>query len=178
MPGAGKSTAARVLRELGALVIDADKIAHEVLKKDCIKNKISLAFDGQIVDNNEVDRSKLAQIVFADPAKRKQLEDIIHPEVITEIKSLISNAPDNKTIILDVPLLHESGLDRLCDQTILITADFETRLTRVVRRGWTKEELHRRDKAIKDRIISDKCSLIINNSSIKDLENSLKKYFH
>ncbi len=175
MPGAGKSTASKILSELGAVVIDADKLAHAALKKDEIKNKISLAFGTQIYDNGDINKAKLAEIVFTDPARRKQLEEIIHPEVISAINRRINEVSDNSLIVLDVPLLHESGLDKICDSVLLITADLEIRLKRVESRGWSQQELTNRDNAIRARIQTDNCISISNNASTNQLRDKLKR---
>lgn len=164
----GKTTVSHFLQKLGAKIIDADKIAHEVLKKG---NKgwkqILKAFGKDILnDDGEINRSLLGRLVFSDTEKRRKLEKIVHPIIIKEIEEQLKklrmntgNATEgNKVIVLDAPLLYETGLDRLVDQVWVVYTDKETQLERLQKRdGLTLQEARDRISAQMD--LSKKCQL-------------------
>ena len=149
----GKSSVASMFARLGAKIVDADKIAHQLIEKHgvCFKRVID-AFGKDILNAQGIDRTKLANIVFKDKNKLKQLEDIIHPAVIKEIKKEIKNfkkTKDGKSVLaLDVPLLFEAGLGRLTDFNIVVKASYEDRIKRAVcKLGISRADAVRRIKA-------------------------------
>lgn len=130
--GSGKSTCAGFFRGLGALVLDADKIAHKCIRlnKPAYKKIIRL-FGGEILKKNgSIDRKKLARIVFNDTRLLARLNNIVHPEVIRDIKSEI-NSSKAKVIVLDVPLLIESGLTRIADKLAVVKIPRKTQIERI-----------------------------------------------
>lgn len=147
--GSGKSTVARVMAGEGGLVIDADALAHESLRRSDVTGQIREWWGPGVLDERgEPDRAALARIIFDDPAQRRRLEGLIHPLVAQRREQMIEAArsdPSVRFIVLDVPLLMEVGLDRECDRVVFVEADEQTRLDRVKRqRGWDREELTRR----------------------------------
>lgn len=149
-PGSGKTAVAKLFEELGCAVIDADHLSHEALKTDAVKQAVRSRWgdtlfgsDGQIV------RSKLGQIVFADPNALRQLEAVIHPLVHharAQARERHQANPNVVGIIEDCPLLLENGLDQGCDAVVFIDTPDETRLQRVrINRGWDEAELRKRD---------------------------------
>ena len=121
--GTGKSYVASVFRGLGAQVIDADKIAHEVIRRGRPEyTKAVAVFGKEILDKKRnIDRKKLAGIVFPDKKKLKALDSIIHPAVIKYIRKLIRRSGGgDRTIVIDAPLLIESGLAGMVDSLIVV----------------------------------------------------------
>ncbi len=133
----GKSTVSTYLSELGAVVIDSDKIAHNVLKDPFAYNRIIKKFGRGILDDyNDIDRSYLGEIVFNNSDKRKELEKITHPLIISKIhKKIEEYRKKNRIIILDVPLLFEANLDKIVDQILVVYVDKGTQIQRLMDRN-------------------------------------------
>ncbi len=149
--GSGKSTVAKIMGEMGGLVIDADGIAKDALRREDVKAKLVAWWgEGILAGDGSVDRGKLAEMVFEDTDERLRLESLIHPIVSDERGRLIEEGNEDecvKWIILDVPLLFEVGLDEKCDLVVFVDTPEDERLERVMgARGWDGEELRRREK--------------------------------
>lgn len=143
----GKSTLSEFFNQNGCFIIDADKIAHEVTAKDSEgAKKIKEAFGEEFFENGVLKRKMLAEHVFASPDKTKTLNQIIHPLVISRILSLIEQSVD-KIIVLDVPLLFESGLDKKCDKIICVYCGEENQISRAIERShYSKADVENRIK--------------------------------
>ncbi len=130
----GKSTVTRYLLTHGYQVLDADKISKEALNvgTTCYKKVVELF--GCVNDDLTIDRKVLGALVFSDPSKKKQLEDIIHPYVIETLKQGISDCKEN-LIFLDIPLLFEVKLEYLCDKIIVVYVDEDTQVHRLMERN-------------------------------------------
>ncbi|MCR5482326.1 MAG: dephospho-CoA kinase [Clostridia bacterium] len=143
--GTGKSTVSRYLSEKGCKIVDADKIAHELTAEGSPLLPVLAENFGQDVLCNDgtLDRKKLASIVFSDKEKKKRLDEIMHGRIrmIVEQKIEAYAGEGEKTVILDVPLLFETGMDNLCESVIVVDADEEVRIGRVVERDNTSAEL-------------------------------------
>ncbi|OPZ20307.1 MAG: Dephospho-CoA kinase [candidate division BRC1 bacterium ADurb.BinA364] len=128
--GSGKSTVSRMLAEMGALVIDADRLAREAAEPGGEGyGEIVRAFGPAVVrSGGDLDREALARIVFADPARRRELEAILHPLVRRAMRERIQQAPPGRLVVLDVPLLFENGLDGECDATCAVVVDEAVRM--------------------------------------------------
>jgi len=137
--GSGKSTVAAEFARLGCAVIDADKIAHELLGESEVKEKVVTAFGSEILDSaGKIDRKKLAEIAFGDAAKLTQLNKFIHPVVIERAEALIEHYNRQNTvkaIVLDMPLLAEVGWDKRCDKLIFVHCDRAKRVERAKKKG-------------------------------------------
>ena len=151
----GKSLIAEQLERQGAIVISADALAHEVLQYEEVKRAVRERWGEEVFGaQGEVNRAALAKVVFAPPPdgprELKHLEQLIHPEVARLTQQRLealqreSSAP---AIVLDVPLLVESGWSRLCDRIVYVDAPREQRLSRAVARGWSQEDFLRREAA-------------------------------
>jgi len=142
--GSGKSTVAAEFAKLGCKVIDADKIAHELLGRKAVKEKIAAAFGRDALDaKGQVDRRKLAAIVFADADKLSVLNGIIHPLVLQRAEQLIEryNRPTKiKAIVLDMPLLVEIGWAGRCDRLIFVNCRQRIRAERAKKLGFDKNQ--------------------------------------
>lgn len=138
---AGKSTVASLWGSLGATVIDADVLAREALAHGTAGlEAVAAAFPGVVNNSGELDRKMLADIVFADETKRKQLERIVHPIVQSEAKRLMTQAT-SKIVVYVVPLLVEANVDHPFDAVVTVEAPEKDQVARMVRhRGMTEAE--------------------------------------
>lgn len=144
--GSGKSEVAKIFGVLGALVIDADALAREAVApgSDGLA-RIARRFPTVVARNGSLDRETLAAIVFADRSARDDLGAIVHPEVRRLGAEREAAAEAERIVIHDVPLLFEGGFYRTCDANVLVVADEETRMGRVVARsGISPEDVRRR----------------------------------
>jgi dephospho-CoA kinase len=142
--GSGKSTVANQFAKLGCKVIDTDEIAHELLERADVIQKVKASF-GQAIFNSQgkIDRRKLAKIVFEDSAKISILNEIIHPLVLARTEALIkeySGQNEVKAIVLDMPLLLEVGWEKRCDKVIFVDCRGDLRLQRAEKMGILNEE--------------------------------------
>lgn len=141
--GAGKTTVAQMFERLGAEIIDADEIAHELLiERGPCRKKICEIFPCVVKADGVIDRKKLASEVFKDDKKLKDLEGILHPAVGKRIKQILQFLRSQKkveVVVLDIPLLFEAGIDHQADVVIVVKADREQQIRRVVKaRGMTR----------------------------------------
>ncbi|MCL2571494.1 MAG: dephospho-CoA kinase [Defluviitaleaceae bacterium] len=136
--GSGKTAAARILADIGGFVVDADPLAHELMKKGRHAYDEIIDFFGTSIlgTDGEIHRPALGKVVFEDNEKLSRLEAIIHPKVITKTMELIEDARNEgySFAVIDAPLLIEAGMDKYCDSTWLITANHETKIKRIMKR--------------------------------------------
>lgn len=138
----GKSTVSARLRELGAIVLDADCIAKAVVEPHTPGwVKVKEAFPNVIQSDMTIDRKKLGKLVFSDAASREILEGIIHPEVIAELKKLGRHYEEQGyAVFCDIPLLYEAGCDTWLDEVWVVYTDPTTQLTRLMERDTINED--------------------------------------
>ncbi len=179
----GKTTVAREFGKLGCEVIEADKLAHEQLEKDEVKENVKEEFGEEVLENGNIDKKKLAEKVFSDPAKIKRLNGIIHPPVLQRTSELIKeyqSRNDVKGIVLDMPLLAEVGWDKNCDFVIFVDADEEIRRKRVRKSGKIDEKsLKNRENLqfLLDKKVSIADYIIENNSGLSELVRQVAGLF-
>ena len=146
----GKSTVAKMFMRCGAVVIDADELARDVVKpgKPAWREIVELFGKTVLSQDRSLNRQALGSIVFRNPIKRRQLERIIHPRVAREQARLTNQAArtdPQAVVIYDVPLLFEAGIDKRVDHTIVVTADRKTQIARLKKRnGLSQAEAIRR----------------------------------
>ncbi|MFI4881509.1 MAG: dephospho-CoA kinase [Phycisphaerales bacterium JB064] len=149
--GSGKSAVAAILGELGFVVSDSDAGARAVLERAEVVAELVEAFGKGVLDGEgRPDRRAIADAVFGDEARRKRLESIIHPKLHEERAVLVeaARARGAAGVVIDAPLLFEAGVDKECDAVIYVDTPDAERLRRVVQgRGWTAQELARRESA-------------------------------
>ncbi|MCZ2828217.1 dephospho-CoA kinase [Modestobacter sp. VKM Ac-2986] len=135
--GSGKSTVAALLAERGAQVVDADRIAREVVEPGTpgLAAVVAEFGDGVLTADGALDRAALASIVFGDPAARARLDGIVHPLVRARAAELVAAAPPDAVVVQDVPLLVETGQAGDFDLVLVVQADPGTRVERLVGRG-------------------------------------------
>jgi dephospho-CoA kinase len=154
----GKTLVAKKLQELGAIVLDADRAGHDVLRlpqvKEVARNRWGasiFATDGE--NAGEIDRKRLASIVFAhsDEGRRELefLEKLTHPKIGRRLQDQLGRIRQQgiQVAVLDAPVMLKAGWDRFCDRIWFIDAPYEMRLARAMARGWTEEEFRNRELA-------------------------------
>ncbi len=174
--GTGKSTVVKYFKRFGAKVIDADKIARNLLNPgtDVYRKAIDIFGKGILKNNKSIDRVKLAGIVFNDNTLLKRLNKLVHPEVKKIIKQEIARAPE-KRVVLDVPLLFEAKMGNLVDRIIVVKASRAKQIERLCNKAsLRKQDILKRINA--QMSLSDKVRLadfVIDNSST--IENTNKQ---
>ncbi len=137
--GSGKSTVAGMLARRGALVVDADVVAREVVEPGTAGfEEVVGRFGSEVVaPDGSLDRERLAEIVFHDEDARRALNDITHPRVRSEMMRRVGEAPDDAVVVLDIPLLAEGGEEqaRPYPVVVVVEAPRELRLDRLEERG-------------------------------------------
>ncbi|MCX8117811.1 MAG: dephospho-CoA kinase [Desulfobacterota bacterium] len=147
--GSGKTTVSRIFQEEGAYVIDADQIARELVQpRRQAWREIVRAFGRAILrEDATIDRKRLAELVFSDPERREVLNRILHPRIKRAMEKkvrLIGRRDPQAIVILDAPLLIETGLDREMDRVIVVTSKVRQQIERLKRRASLTEEEARR----------------------------------
>jgi len=131
----GKSLVSKTLRELGIKVIDADQIAHRVLNRTEVIDKIKEEFGREIINNKgKIDRKKLGEIVFSEHVKLKKLEEITHPTILDVIDQKLKEYKKQDLIVLDAPLLFETYLDQKVDEIWVVYAEESMQIERLQKR--------------------------------------------
>ncbi|MER5473500.1 dephospho-CoA kinase [Streptomyces sp. NPDC002935] len=177
--GAGKSEVSRLLVEHGAVLIDADRIAREVVAPGTpgLAAVVDAFGDDVLAPDGSLDRPKLGSIVFADPQKLAVLNSVVHPLVGTRSRALEDAAPKHAVVVHDVPLLAENGLASLYDLVIVVDARPETQLDRLVRlRGMTEEDARARmaAQAPRDKRLAIADIVIDNDVPLEELERRVR----
>ena len=180
--GSGKSSVARIMSELGAGVIESDRLGHLEINSPEVKQTITRWWGpGAINADGTVDRKKVASIVFGDASQRHRLETLLHPRIAirrADKMSEFDGQPRIKMIVLDTPLLYEADLDLMCDAVVFVGADFELRKQRSEKsRHWPPGELARREKAQQSLDMKRARADYIceNNSTLADLRKQVER---
>jgi len=176
--GSGKSTVGQIFAQLGAIVIDSDQLSRDVIERGSIGfNEVVAKFGDEILKNGEIDRQILATLVFKDPTKRSELEQITHPLIRKAFAKVISSASPDSIIINQIPLLVESNHDYKFDHIVTISASESIRTDRLIKRGLTNEQIKQRLQAqATDQMrenIAD--SVIFNEKSEQEITDQVEK---
>lgn len=143
--GSGKSEVARILADLGAFVIDTDKLAREAVAPGSDALREICRVWPSVVRNDSLDRAALAEIVFRDPEARARLNGIVHPHVRRLAASMEAYAKPGQLVVHVVPLLFETGYDAQTDASVVVLASEALRIARVSKRdSWTEEQIRAR----------------------------------
>ena len=180
--GTGKSTVLKLFNQLGAYTVDVDKIVHQLYKRKDIQEKVKKEFGKVFNEDGSLNRKKVAKIIFNNPEKKKVLENIIHPEVRREVKKFIQNIEKkdkNPIVIVEVPLLIETGQYKEYDKVIVVYSPKDLQLKRLINKGYSRKEALKRINSQMD--IEEKLKfadfIIKNISSIEDLKKQVKEVF-
>ena len=146
--GSGKSLAAEFFEELGAVVIDSDQLARDAIERGTPGfDEVVASFGDSILSGGEIDRAKLAEIVFKDELARRNLEAIIHPRVRDIATRIAARVPQDGVVINQIPLLFETNGKSRFDVVITIASTLENRKARLAQRGMKSYEIERRINA-------------------------------
>jgi dephospho-CoA kinase len=180
--GSGKSTVAKIFADLGAVVIDADAISREVLEPGQIgyENTILTFGESVLSESGSIDRKKLAELVFQNPAQLAKLEAIIHPAVIARVAQIRESLPASAIVVYDTPLLVEKNLKSQFDKVVIVLADEQIRKDRLVTRGLELPDIDARiSNQATDSQRSDVADYIINNDgTLAQLQDNVTKVWN
>lgn len=175
--GTGKSAASNFFKTQGHLVISADLINKELLEeKEVIININKMLFN---VESSTLDKQKIRNLIFSNENKKKELELYLHPLIYLKIKDILASS-NEKIVFLEIPLLYETNFIDLTDYVIVIYADKEVQIKRIIQRdSITKQEAIKRINSqmpLKDKLL--KADYVIDNSNTqKDTEKQLKTWY-
>ena len=180
--GSGKSIVSKFLAELGAVIIDADKIGHEVYRPDTDtwRQLVKTFGSGILAPDNTIDRKKLGVIVFGNRQELQRLNAIIHPQITAEIKKQIAEYRRRsvKVIILDAPVLLEANAENLVDEVWVVVADEGNVIKRAVARtGLTEQQIrHRIRLQLQNAERTKNARVVINNNGTpEDLRGKIQE---
>ena len=181
--GAGKSAVSTRLGELGAVIIDADALAREVVRPgtDGLAEVVAEFGPGVLTATGELDRAAMGRLVFADEQRRRALERIIHPRVRARSVEIVSAAPPDAVVVNDVPLLVETGQAGAYQVVIVVLASEATRIDRLIRtRGLSEADARARIAAQatdeQRRAVAD--IVIGNDGTLAELRASVDAAWH
>ena len=183
--GAGKSSVCEIIEKMGFVIIDADKVSHEVTDTDlnCLADLVMKFSCGILTENGTLNRKRLASIVFSDPKNLVTLNKTIFPYITARIEKRIEELgrkQEGCIVVLDAPTLFESGIDRRCDAIVSVLADRDVRLDRIIKRdGLTsREALQRVNSRHEDSFYTEKSDHIVyNNGDFAELNERVTEVF-
>jgi dephospho-CoA kinase len=170
----GKSLVSEQLASLGAEIFDADRTGHEVLRESQVKESIRLRWGGDVFTGaGEVDRSKVAEIVFAPPPTGPEeltyLEQLTHPRIgqrLQDRMAELARCGQTVAVVLDAPVMFKAGWDKMCDKILFVDAPRELRLARAKSRGWSELDFEAREATQESIDVKRRrADVIIDNSS-------------
>lgn len=178
----GKSTVSVILAELGAVVVDADLLAREVVAPgtDGLREIVAEFGPEVLTQTGEMDRAKVGALVFDDEGARRRLEAIIHPRVRARGAQLEAEAGDEAVVVHDIPLLAETGQAGDFDAAIVVDVPVETQIERMVnQRGMSRDEAQARVRAqaTREQRRAIATYLIDNTATIEDLRDRVTEVF-
>jgi dephospho-CoA kinase len=179
--GSGKSTVAGLLAARGARIVDADRIAREVVELGTPGlEAVAAAFGpGVLTPDGALDRPALAAVVFADAEARRRLDGIVHPLVRARAAEVVAAAPPDAVVVQDVPLLVETGQAGSYDLVLVVEADLDTRVRRLVGRGVSEEDARARIAAQatdeQRRAVAD--VVLDNSGTVEELEAQVERFW-
>lgn len=173
--GSGKTTVLKLFEELGARTLDLDDVVHGLLQQQRTKELIRQTFGSGVFNGERINRKALAQKAFSSEQNRKRLESIIHPEVFKRMMDFLKDKGD--VLVVEVPLLYETSSEGFFDKTVLVRADEKVRTERLLRRGYSIEEIHQRLKhQLPEEEKAQRADYIIDNSgTIEDTKKQVSR---
>lgn len=178
----GKSTVSALLAEHGAVIIDADALAREVVEKGTpgLAAVVAEFGEGLLTPEGDLDRPAMGALVFNDEAARRRLEAIVHPLVFDRIVELEASVGDEDVVVHDIPLLAESGRASTFDAVLVVHAPEATQIERMVRdRGWSQEDARSRiaAQASAEERLAVATHVIDNTGTHEDLRHRVAEVF-
>ncbi len=178
----GKSTVSTMLGELGAVVIDADALAREVVERGTpgLDAVVAEFGPGLLTPEGDLDRAAMGSLVFGDAAARKRLEAIVHPLVFERMVALEQAAGDDDVVVHDIPLLAEGGRADTFDAVIVVDCPPELQIARMVSdRGWSREDAESRiaAQASREQRLAIATHVIENTGTIDELRDRVVAVF-
>jgi dephospho-CoA kinase len=176
----GKSTVSAVLSELGAVVIDSDLLAREVVARGTpgLERVVDAFGPGVLTPEGDLDRPAVGAIVFADEARRRVLESIVHPLVRARSAELEASAGPGSLVVHDIPLLVEGGMAPAFDAVLVVDVPTEVQVDRMVRdRGWTREDALSRiaAQATREQRLAAATHVIDNTGTLEELRERVEQ---
>lgn len=180
--GSGKTTVCKIIKKLyNSKILDADKVAKELsndVNSDYYREMVKLFGKECLLEDNMLNRKKIAEIIYQDEAKRESLNNLTFNYVVKKMKKDLSEIKDKDLVIIDAPLLYEAGVDKLCDKVIAIIAEKSNKVKRICLRDGIDELFAKKRLLIQnedDFYINKADYVIYNNKDFKELEESIKK---
>ncbi len=178
--GAGKTTFARMLQRLGATVIEADRVGHEVLQLPQVRQQLVEAFGPEILDAaGNIHRKRLGEKTFGNPRALATLTRIVKPWIVERVRQTIRNAP-TPLVVVDGALIYEYGVEHLFDRVVVVTAPESLRLQRFMAKTGYPEEVARRllrQQMPEEEKIRRAQDVVTNTGSLQDLERVARSLF-
>ena len=176
--GSGKSMVGQMFEDLGAVVVDSDQLAREVVERGSGGfDQVVAAFGDGVLKNGNLDRASLAELIFKDAKKRVQLEQITHPLIRKAFTKVIEAADEKSIVINQIPLLVESKNNYKFDHTITVAATEDVRSERLRKKGFSSQQIQQRMQAqASDSEREAICDTVItNNASESELRDQVEK---
>lgn len=180
--GSGKTTVCKIIKKLyNSEILDVDKVAKELsndVNSDYYREMVKLFGKECLLEDNMLNRKKIAEIIYQDEAKRESLNNLTFNYVVKKMKKDLSKIKDKDLVIIDAPLLYEAGVDKLCDKVIAIIAEKSNKVKRICLRDGIDELFAKKRLLIQnedDFYINKADYVIYNNKDFKELEESIKK---
>jgi dephospho-CoA kinase len=181
--GAGKSLVLDFLLEKGIPVLQTDHLGHQLLEEKRFSRSIIRHFGKGILEKDgRIDREKLGQQVFSSPLKRAKLNRLLHPEILRRVQAWASREarkiPHPPLVVVEIPLLFESGSDRLFDRVLCVSAPLLLRRKRLIKKGLTLGEIKQREKSQWSQKRKNRAAdwVIFNSGSRKELKYAVNRW--
>lgn len=180
--GTGKTTLAGFLQKnhLNVVLFDCDKVAKEIMEEEIIKNKISDILGKEIWQDNSLDKKKIAEIIFNNPKKKKEIEELVHPIVWEKLDEIIKKSDENQIILVESAILFNIGKEKDIPNIIATICGIDQRKKRIkARNNWSEEEIEERIKnQMSNEVFADKAAIVIDtNCTLVELEEKSEKLY-
>lgn len=180
--GSGKGCVCKILSQIGFKTIDTDRVYHDLISEDSeCTFELASAFGEQIRSYPGINRARLREVVFSSRDNLDRLNKITHKHILNVVRKVINSVSSDPSIlgvVIDAPLLFESGFDKECDVTIAVLADKDVRIERIIERDGISREAAalRINSQISDRDLIGKCTYhVYNNSDLDALESTVRE---
>lgn len=181
----GKSTIAKMMAARGAVLLDCDKLGHEVLDSPQVQPQLVAAFGEGIVAAGKVDRKALADVVFNDPTALRRLEELVHPGILGRVQEAIQAAhtpqdAPRQVVIVDAAVAEKMRLEEAVDLKVFVAVSRAVRVERArVNRGWDEAELERREAAQKPLAEKEREAdyVVRNDGGLAEAEEDVERFW-